>query len=153
MTFQSQLSSIDCPSKQGFHFHRFFIENNHTNRLHRVFVSLWNPTSQPSMSAFLAEILSSQLPQNSFQNPTILPTREYSQAHPKNTLFSVLTAVLAYFLFLVTMTKSNLERKEFLSSYRLQPVLEKLIASTQARNLEAGTKAEVMEKHYLLACV
>ena len=46
------------------------------------------------------------------------------------------------------MIKSNLEGKRQFMVYHVGEVR----AETQCRSLEAGTKAEVVEEHFLLAC-
>lgn len=47
-----------------------------------------------------------------------------------------------------TMTKSNLGRTGFISYHSLQCIMK----GSFSRNLEAGTKAEMMEDHRLLLC-
>ena len=49
------------------------------------------------------------------------------------------------------MTKHSLGRKEFISSYSLQCIIQRIRAGTQVRNLEAEANAEAMEECCLLA--
>ena len=53
-----------------------------------------------------------------------------------------------------TRTESNLERKGFISATHLgcSQSLREIRAGTQDKNPEAGTEAEMVEEHYLLAC-
>jgi hypothetical protein len=47
---------------------------------------------------------------------------------------------------LSTMTKNNLERRGFISSYKLQSIID----GSQSRNVETGIEAEAMGEHYVL---
>jgi len=46
----------------------------------------------------------------------------------------------------------NLERKRFISVYKLQFIIEGSQVRTRGRNLEAGTEAEASEEDCLLVC-
>jgi hypothetical protein len=46
-----------------------------------------------------------------------------------------------------TVMKTSLERKEFISAYRLEAILQRSQGRTSSRNQEVGTDAEAVEEH------
>lgn len=63
-----------------------------------------------------------------------------------------IAVLVAFLLWLKTITKSKLGNKGFILSYSLQSIMKGSQGTTQSRNQEVRIKVEATEEHYLLAC-